>query len=218
MDMLLSRSEGAYLSSVPPNVRVVDLHASRPLTAIPALVRYLSVEKPQALLSTITSANLAAIWASQLAAVKTRCVICEASNLSTELHHSAAHNRLLMPLLIRRFFPKAHAIVAVSYGAADDLARATGIPRQSIRVIYNPVVSADLLAKSREPTDHPWLQNSRIPVIVGMGRLTRQKNFSALIQAFALVREQIPSRLIILGDGEERPLLESLSLNLGIAA
>lgn len=217
VDMLLSRSEGAYLSSVPPNVRVVDLHASRPLTAIPALVRYLSVEKPQAMLSTITSANLAAIWASQLSAAKTRCVVCEASNLSTELHHSAAHNRLLMPILIRRFFPKTHAIVAVSQGVAADLARVAGIPRQSIRVIYNPVVSAAFLAKSREPTDHPWLQNSRIPVIVGMGRLTRQKNFSALIQAFALVHERIPSRLIILGDGEERPLLESLSLNLGIA-
>jgi glycosyltransferase involved in cell wall biosynthesis len=217
VDMVLSRAEGAYLSSVPPDVHVVDLNASRPLTAILALVRYLSAEKPRALLSTITSANLAAIWASQIAAVTTRCVICEASNLSTELHHSAAHNRRLMPLLIRWFFPKAHAIVAVSHGVADDLARVTGIPRQSIQVIYNPVVSAVLLAKSREPTDHPWLQNSPIPVIIGMGRLTRQKNFSDLIRAFAVVRERIPSRLIILGDGEERPLLESLSLNLGIA-
>jgi glycosyltransferase involved in cell wall biosynthesis len=217
VDMLLSRSEGAYLTSVPPDVRVVDLHASRPLTAIPALVRYLSIEKPQALLSTITSANLAAIWASQLSAVKTRCVICEASDLSTELSHSSPHNRLLMPLLIRRFFPKAYAIVAVSEGVAADLVRVAGIHRQSIQVIYNPVVSAALLAKSREPTDHPWLQNGRTPVIVGMGRLTRQKNFPALIQAFALVRDQIPSRLIILGDGKERPNIERLSRDLGIA-
>ena len=216
VDMLLSRSEGAHLTSVPPNVRVVDLHASRPLTSIPALVRYLSVEKPQALLSTITSANLAAIWASRLSRVKTRCVICEASNLSTELAQSPAHNRLLMPILIKRFFPKAYAIVAVSEGVAADLALVTGIPRQSIRVIYNPVVSPSLLARSREPTDHPWLQDRHVPVIVGMGRLTRQKNFSTLIQAFALVRDQLPSRLIILGDGEERPLLERLSRNLGV--
>jgi glycosyltransferase involved in cell wall biosynthesis/ubiquinone/menaquinone biosynthesis C-methylase UbiE len=217
VDMVLSKVAGAYLSSVPAHVRVVDLGASRPLRALPALVRYLSAEKPRALLATITSANMAAIWASQLAAVNTRCVICEASNLSTELRHSSAHNRFLMPLLIRHFFPKAHAIVAVSHGAADDLAMVAGIPRQSIRVIYNPVVSTTLLAKSREPTSHRWLQNDNVPVIVGMGRLTRQKNFAALIRAFALVREQIPSRLIILGDGEERPSLESLCLNLGVA-
>lgn len=217
VDMLLSKREGAYLSSVPAHIRVIDFNASRPLKAIPALVRYLSLEKPQAMLSTITSANLAAIWACQISRSRTRCVICEASNLSTELHNSVAHNRLLMPLLIRRFFPKAYAIVAVSQGAADDLARTAGIPRQSIRVIYNPVISSMLLAKSREAADHPWLQSSPIPVIVGMGRLTRQKNFSTLIRAFAAVRERIPSRLILLGDGEERPLLESLSLRLGIA-
>ena len=217
VDMLLSRSEGAYLASVPPNVHVVDLHASRPLTAIPALVHYLSVKKPHALLSTITSANLAAIWASLLSPVKSRCVICEASHLSKELAQSSGRNRLLMPFLIKQFFPKAYAIVAVSKGAAADLARVAGIPSESIRVIYNPVVSPSLWTRSREPTDHPWLQNGRIPVIVGMGRLTRQKNFSALIQAFALVRAEIPCRLIIFGEGEERPLLESLSRNLDIA-
>ncbi|MCU0594462.1 MAG: glycosyltransferase [Desulfobacterota bacterium] len=216
VDMLLSKSEGAYLGSVPPRVRVIDLHASRPLTAIPALARYLSSEKPQALLSTITSANLAAVLASQLSAVKTRCVLCEASNLSIELRQSPAHNRFLMPLLLRRFFPKAHALVAVSHGVADDLARVTGIPRRSIRVIYNPVVCADLLAKSREPTEHPWLQNGPLPVIVAMGRLTRQKGFSTLLRAFALVRERLPSRLIILGEGEERPILQRLSLSLCI--
>jgi len=122
-----------------------------------------------------------------------------------------------MPFLIKQFFPKAYAIVAVSKGAAADLARVAGIPSESIRVIYNPVVSPSLWTRSREPTDHPWLQNGRIPVIVGMGRLTRQKNFSALIQAFALVRAEIPCRLIIFGEGEERPLLESLSRNLDIA-
>ena len=127
VDMVLSKAEGAYLNSVPAHVRVVDLGSSRPLRALPALVRYLSAEKPQALLSTIMNANLAAVLASQFADVNTRCVICEASNISTELHHWA-HNRFLMPLLIRRFFPKAHAIVAVSHGAADDLARMAGFP------------------------------------------------------------------------------------------
>jgi glycosyltransferase involved in cell wall biosynthesis len=122
-----------------------------------------------------------------------------------------------MPLLIRLFFPKAHAIVAVSNGVADDLSRVSGISRQSIRVIYNPVVSSTLIAKSTEPACHPWLSNDRIPVVVGMGRLTRQKSFETLIHAFATVRSQIPSRLIILGEGEERPFLERLMMNLGIA-
>ena len=215
-DIVVAKAEGAYLKSVPADVRLVDLHASRPFTAIPALVRYLSSEQPRALLATITSANIAAIWASQLASSKTRCVVCEASSLSNELHHTSAHNRLLTPILIRRFFPKAHAIVGVSEGVADDLSRVTGIPRRSIRVIYNPVVSFDLVARSAEKASHPWLSNGSTPVIVGMGRLTRQKDFETLIRAFAKVRKLIPSKLIILGEGEDRPLLEKLLGDLAI--
>lgn len=217
VDVVVSKATGVYLSSVPANARIVDLNASRPLTAVPALARYLSAERPRGLLAKITNANLAAVWASQLAGAKTRCVICEESHLSSELQRSSSHNRILMPFLIRHFFTKVHSVVAVSHGVADDLAQVSGIPRESIRVIYNPVVSVNLLAKSQEPTSHPWLQNNGVPVIVGMGRLAVQKDFATLIRAFALVREQIHSRLIILGDGGDRPSLESLCLSLDIA-
>jgi glycosyltransferase involved in cell wall biosynthesis len=217
IDIVLARAEGAYLSCVPANVRVVDLGASRPLTAIPTLVRYLSLERPRALLATVTNANMAAIWASKLASGPTRCVVREASTLSVELEHSSALNRFLVPRLIRHSFVHAHAVVAPSHGVADDLARIARLPRQPIRVIYNPVVSETLLAKSREPSAHRWLHQGDIPVIVGMGRLTRQKDFATLIRAFALAQERMPSRLVILGEGEDRATLKGLCRSLGVA-
>ena len=55
------------------------------------------------------------------------------------------------------------------------------------------------------------------PVVLGVGRLTRQKDFSTLIRAFAEVRRHGPARLIILGDGEDRSALEALVGELGIA-
>lgn len=217
VDIVLAKAEGAYVSSVPAGVRVIDCNASRPIWAIPALSRYLRAERPQALLSTITSANMAAIFASRIASPEIKCVICEASHLSTELRQTSTHNRVLIPLIIRRLYPKAAAIVAVSQRTAEDLARLAGVSRQSIKVIYNPVVSESLLEKSQYPTSHRWLQHNRYPVIVGMGRLTKQKNFATLIRAFALLRARMPSKLIILGEGEERPLLEHLCDSLGIA-
>jgi glycosyltransferase involved in cell wall biosynthesis len=125
-------------------------------------------------------------------------------------------NRILTTWLIARGFPRAHAIVAPSQGAAENLARVTGIPRDSIEVIDNPVVSASLISKSRLPTDHHWLAGN-IPVVIGIGRLTRQKDFATLLRAFAVVRRQRPARLIILGEGEDRPALADLAMNLGIA-
>lgn len=217
VDLVLATAVGKYLDYVSSSVRVVDLGASRPVMAIPALARYLHRERPHALLSTITNANIAALWAMLLSKVSCRCVVREASTLSVELAHSSVINRYLLPPLMQRLFSYAHAIIAPSHGVADDLMSVIGIPRKSIHVIYNPVVSASMLAKSREPVAHCWLQDDDLPVIIGMGRLTQQKDFTTLIRAFALLRKKVRSRLIILGDGEERASLDVLCRRLNIA-
>jgi len=50
-----------------------------------------------------------------------------------------------------------------------------------------------------------------------VGRLTEQKDFSTLLQAFAQVRAQRQARLLLLGEGEMRDELTALGLALGIA-
>lgn len=218
VDLVLATAAGEYLDHIPNAVHLVDLEASRPLTAVPALTQYLRVKRPQALLTTILSANLAAFWAHRLASVETRLVVREASTLSADLVHMSFLNRLLTPWLIAQNFARAHAFVAPSKGVADDLAKTVGIPREAIDVIYNPVVSDVLRERARQPTSHCWLQANDVPVIVGMGRLTQQKDFATLIRAFALVRRTTPARLIVLGEGEERNKLEALCSSLGVDA
>jgi len=218
VDVVLASAEGEYLDSVPTAVHLVDLRATRPLTAIPGLVRYLRAHRPWAVMTTILSANLAALCTLRLSGVRTRLVVREASTLSADVMQMSPLNRLLTPWLIGRNFALAHAFVAPSKGAADDLAKTAGIPRDSIQVIYNPVISASLIEKARRNGDHPWLNDEGPPVIIGMGRLTKQKDFATLIQAFARLQLSLPSRLIILGEGEDRNALETLQRNLGVDA
>ncbi len=106
--------------------------------------------------------------------------------------------------------------MAVSRGAADDLARTLGIPRERVEVVYNPVITPAILARAKMALDHPWFAPGQPPVIIGVGRLTRQKDFPTLIRAFAEVRRQRSARLIILGEGEERAALEALIAELGV--
>jgi glycosyltransferase involved in cell wall biosynthesis len=86
-----------------------------------------------------------------------------------------------------------------------------------MKVIYNPVVTPELFEKVTEPLDHPWFDPGSPPVILGVGRLEKQKDFSTLIRAFAQVQQQRPARLMILGEGTERPYLEALVQELGLA-
>ena len=108
------------------------------------------------------------------------------------------------------------AIVAVSQGVADDIARTTGLPSARIRVICNPVVTAKMLGLAQEPVAHPWLRPDSPPVILAAGRLTKQKDFATLIRAFQRVRQSQPCRLLILGKGQLQSDLESLASALGV--
>ncbi|MCH7570566.1 MAG: hypothetical protein IH919_08390, partial [Deltaproteobacteria bacterium] len=44
----------------------------------------------------------------------------------------------------------------------------------------NPVVTPELMQMAMEPIDHPWFVSGREPVILVVGRLTKQKDFPTL--------------------------------------
>jgi len=217
VDLVLVKKEGPYLSSIPPGVRVVDLGASRLLLSIPALIRYLQQNKPTALLSAMEDINVAALWARRIAGVSTRVVVTVHNTLSQESQNSIEIKKRLAPYLARLFYPWADAVVTVSKGSAEDLAQ-LGISSERLKVIYNPVVTPELAKKAAEPVEHPWFEAGATPVILAVGRLEKQKDFPTLIRAFALVKQQRPVRLMILGEGTERASLEALVRELGNGA
>ncbi len=183
---------------------------------IHSLAAYLHKEQPDALLSAKTPANLVAIWAKRLAKAKTRIVLSERTHLSTSTKQSPKWRWRFMAPLIKEVYPQAERIVTVSRGVADDLATSTGLPRETIETIYNPILTTEIAEKSQTPPSHPWLPSTTLPVILGVGRLVPQKDFPTLLKAFAHVQKKYPSRLLILGEGRERARLEALASELGI--
>jgi glycosyltransferase involved in cell wall biosynthesis len=162
-------------------------------------------------------ANLAALWAGRLAGRITPIVVTEHNTLSQEVERQSRLSGMLWPHLLGTFYRWAARVVAVSRGAADDLARTSGFPRERIEVIYNPVIMPDTAPRAREPLDHPWFAPGQPPVVLGVGRFTRQKDFPTLVRAFGEVRRRRPARLLILGEGEDRSTLEALVAELGLA-
>lgn len=215
-DIVLAKAEGPYLSQVPPEVRIVDLKASRILLAFPGLVRYLRKERPEALLSTLNHANIVALLARLLSNVSTRVVIRIAATISTGLRNSPSTKKIMNLYLMKYCYPRADGVVAISNGVADDIIEVIGLACDRIKVIYNPVVTPGLFSQSKEPVDHPWFTANSPPIILGVGRLTVQKDFTTLIKAFSIVRRNRLARLIILGEGEQRTKLEALVRELGL--
>lgn len=216
VDLVVAAAEGALLDKLPPAIRLVDLRVPRVLRSLLPLASYLRHRRPRVLISSMGHANLVALWASRLARPATPVIVTVHNTMSQSTPEQGRLAAGLWPLLIRMFYPWAAQVVAVSRGAADDLARTTGLPRSRVEVVYNPVITPDALAYAREAPDHPWLADGQPPVILGVGRLTRQKDFPTLIRAFAEVQRRSPARLVILGEGEDRPALEALIGELGV--
>jgi glycosyltransferase involved in cell wall biosynthesis len=216
VDLVLARAEGPYLAQVPDSVRIIDLKAPRVATSLPALVSYLRRTQPDAMLSALNYVNVVALWARRLAGVPLRLVISERTTLSRSIQPTAGWEARVTPLLVRRFYPWADGIVAVSKGVGDDLCSLTGLSSDRVQVIYNPVVTPELRVKAQAFCDHPWLQPGQVPVVLAVGRLSRAKDYATLLKAFAQSQPACSARLLILGEGEERPALEALVRELGL--
>lgn len=216
VDLVLASAQGPYLAEVTADVRVVDLGTRGVVASLPGLVRYLRRERPYAMLSALNHANVIAVVARLLARTNTRLVISERSDVSRPLTQiKSLRARCVVPLM-KWSYRRSDAITAVSSGVADDLARTIGLSRNRIEVIYNPVVTASMLVQANAPVDHPWVRVGQPPLVLAAGRLTPQKDFPTLIQAFAKVRMQRECRLVILGEGELRESLQALIHRLGL--
>jgi glycosyltransferase involved in cell wall biosynthesis len=180
---------------------ILPRHTFKTLPYLPDLARYLRREQPVALFAATPDINVEAILARRLAATSTRVVVSERTHVSRWIALAPPDWRLrFLPGLMRRTYQQADAIVTVSNGVADDLASTAGLPRSRITTIYNPTVQPDLPVKAQAPLEHPWFTADAPPVVLGVGRLNKQKDFVTLVKAFARLRAERPARLLILGD------------------
>lgn len=122
---------------------------------------------------------------------------------------------LIMKPLIRIFYKNADMILPNSMAIQEDLTENFGLKKEKIKVIYNPFDIEKIYELSLEDVEHPWFKED-FPIIITVGNLVKAKGQWQLIRAFAKVRNEMPCRLVILGEGELRGYLEKLSVELGV--
>ena len=122
--------------------------------------------------------------------------------------------------IFRRFFwtlfsGNIHIITCPTKSALKKLDDLNIFPKEKLRLLYDPILKVNSInTKKREKIDDKFL---KIEYILSIGRLTRQKNFLLLIDAFGEIIKRYPNiKLIILGEGEDRNKIEKLIENLNL--
>jgi glycosyltransferase involved in cell wall biosynthesis len=218
VDVLMMSVGGDYLPQLHARVGTVDLHAPRYRSVLRPLAAYLRTHRPRALLACMWPMTAIAELARRLAGSKTRLVLAEHTTWSASELAAIRMQRWLLRHSMRWLHPHADGVVAVSRGAADDLARLSGLDPERIRVIHNPLVggteTGPAVIHERPPARWWHGEHKRI---LAVGMLRPIKDYPTLLRAFAALRSRVPARLLILGDGDCRGELERLAMELGIA-
>lgn len=216
INLILVKQEGAFLKQLSNRVRIHDLRARNLYFSIFPLIRYLKKNTPAVVLSSLDVMNLITLLAVRLARVDTKTII-QVVNFVSKQKRSPI-KKMLEKILLTYLYPWANQIVILSKDAAIDLANYAHIPHEKIRTIYSPVITMEIKKKAKENPPHPWFQDPTIPIILAIGRLNAQKNFSRLLRVFRKIIDETEARLIILGEGEERELLNTEIRSLGLTA
>lgn len=209
--LVVGRLSGELVNLVPQDIPVLEIAPKGPVRFLPGLLRALRQYRPSHILSAADDVNCLTLLANSLLGKPARVVVSVHNTLSQQISRARRMRRVKL-LMIRSamhwLYPRAHGVVVVSRGAADDLAEQLRMPRSDLSVIYNPVITPDFAVRINEPAPAFW-PDCREPTILYAGRLTRIKRPDLLLEAFGHVLKQRPARLMIAGTGPERAWIET---------
>ncbi len=193
-----------------PAVRLVFIRSRHKRLIRVELLYYLWRRQPDLLLSFDTRANLIASQAMRLAPRQTRLWHNWHNALSPQIHDWPSHKLDKRRLQLREASRWAEQEITVSRGLAEDLVTLAEIDANKVRTVATPVLSDRIMQMAAAPIEAKWFRDITGPFIVSVGRLSQQKNYPLLLEAFADLQSHYPCHLLILGQGEDRDSLESL--------
>ena len=201
--------KGKLRSEVHEKIKLIDLDCGRVVNALFPLKKLLHEQQYDCVVATQTHTSIICGIAKKIAHVKTKLIFREVSTPSKNIK-SQGLSKFILKSLVNITYPSADHIVCVSHGVLEDFREYYGYKKQNLVTIYNPVIDDAYLAKLKVTVEHKFFQPQH-KVIMAVGRLTEAKNFEFLIRSFHRVYLQHAEvRLIILGEGELRPVLEQL--------
>jgi glycosyltransferase involved in cell wall biosynthesis len=217
VDLLNRRRGGVFLDDLDPAATLVHLPADT--GALHAVARYVDDVHPDILLAAKEEDCDVAGQVPALCERPPACYLVASVNFSAQLagRRAGPLRRWRRYREVRRTYGRGDNLICVSAGVATDMARILGRDASRFHVLPNPVITPEHAALAAEAIDHPWFAPGQPPVVLGVGRLSRIKNFPLLVRAFARLRAQRACRLVILGEGKHRKRLLALAAELGVS-
>jgi glycosyltransferase involved in cell wall biosynthesis len=215
VEFVLNYADGDFLAEARREFPIFDLKTQNIRNALFPLSRYLTARKPSVLIANMWPLTSIAVVSRALSSSPTRLLLVEHTTASTFYASWGTIHNFVMRSLIKLTYRHAEYIAAVSAGAAQDMAKLSGLGSNNVSVLYNPI------PRRRPPStaeignaERVW-QQPKGRRILAVGNIKREKNYPLLLKAFANMKFS-DARLVVLGGGDWNDL-ERLASDLGIS-
>lgn len=122
--------------------------------------------------------------------------------------------KALWNFMVKFFCQHSDCIVVASDGLKEECISKYKAKRNKIVTVNNSIDVQSIERLSMESVNRKDSPDNF--VISTAGRVAAEKNMEVLIKAFAMLRKDLKAKLWIIGDGPERPYLESLAVSLNV--
>ena len=212
--LALLATAGPFLKNVPDDVPVLALHFRRARYIPKALIPMVWRLRPDLVFSTQGYLNLFVILSGYFFPRASKLVVREGTVLSAALKYYSPSTPRIWKWLFRALYKDAGRIICNSDFITGDLAGNFHIPRSKTVRIYNPV-EIEEVRELGSASGNPYAAPG--PHLVAVGRLSAEKGFDRLLEAFVLVRQVfVGAQLSILGYGPLEKSLRARREDLGL--
>jgi len=198
---------------LPAEIGIHRLGAERVTRCLPDLVRYLREQQPDVLITRQVHANFVGLAAAWMARVPPswRGKIVVVQDQFVELCHGI--NWRDNKWLAKASYRFADGLIAPSPTVVADTVRYCRLKPSSAALVPNPIPKHSGVLSA---PPHQWLQDGEPPVFVTVSNLLALKRVDLLVDAFADVRKRHDARLLVIGEGPERPRVIEQIRKLGL--
>jgi len=186
----------------------------RLIRSVRPLRRYLSKRQPEVVCSFMDHVNVRLMRALDGMENPPPAVLGVQNNPVIRFGERAGLRERVLFWRMKRSYPRAERIVALSQGVAEELVEMGLAKQDQLSVIPNAGFDESVLDAKDVPIDERSTPEESL--LVACGSLTHQKGYPYLLDAFRQVRDLEEAELWILGEGDQRETIQSQVKDLGL--
>lgn len=215
--ILTLREAGPLRHLLDSRVPVVEIPGGRIRSAFFGMRRAIRTVAPKFVLCSESSLNLCCLAAARSLPRSSRpsIVLREVASPSAAQQHDPSWQSRLAYQLLHRLYRFADRVITLTDGARHDLIENFSVPAHKVAAMHSNAVITPETAERIDCWDGEEGREENL--IVSVGRLSPEKNHRLLLQSLTLLNASRPWRLVLVGDGKERPALEEFARANGIA-